>query len=303
MRTLLTGATGAIGRAAVPRLIEAGHDVVGIARADAGRSWLTGAGARPVAVDLFDASAVAEAVGGADAVLHFATAIPPQDRITKRASWTANDRLRTEATANLVDAALKHGVEVFVQESISFIYADGGDRWLDETAPIETVWDVLDSALDAEGEVARFADGGGRGVTLRMSSLYGPGRASAGYLGGVAARKIPIVGSGEQFISRLHVDDAATAIVAALDAPTGAYNVSDDEPLHARTDLEIVAGLVDARPPRRVPAWLARMVAGPASNLLAISHRVSNERFRTATGWAPAYPSGREGWPAVVAAS
>ncbi len=300
MKTLITGATGAIGREAVPRLIGAGHEVTGVARTESGRSWLTEVGARPVDVDLLDAGSVAAAVAGNDAVLHFATAIPPQDALTKRASWETNDRLRTEATAHLVDAALEHGIGTFVQESITFVYADGGGRWLDEDATIQLVWDILDSALDAEREVDRFAAGGGRGITLRLSSLYGPGRASGAYVASVAARKIPLVGNGEQYISRLHTHDAGTAIAAALDAPAGVYNVSDDEPLTARRDLEVLADLIGAKPPRRVPRWLARQVAGPAANLLAISHRVANKHFKDATGWLPRYPSAVEGWQDVV---
>lgn len=303
MRIFFTGATGAIGSEAVPRLVEAGHEVNGVVRSEADNGRLIDVGARPVVVDLFDPDAVSDAVAGADAVLHFATAIPPQDRITKRDSWDTNDRLRAGATPHLVDAALDHGVAVFVQESITFIYADGADTWLDESAPIDLAWDVLDSALVAEREVQRFTQGGGEGITMRMSSLYGPGRASGGYLAGVHARKVPIVGSGEQFISHLHTHDAGTAIASALTAPAGVYNVSDDEPLHAREDLEIVAALIGSKMPRRVPVWLARLVAGPASQLLAISQRVSNQHFKATTGWAPRYPSARDGWPAVVDSS
>lgn len=300
MKLFFTGATGAIGSEAVPRLVAAGHEVTGVVRSEVDNGRLIDVGARPVVVDLFDPPAVSEAVAGADAVLHFATAIPPTDLITKRDAWNSNDRLRAEATPLLVDAALEHGVGVFVLEAITFIYADGGDAWLDESAPIDLAWDILDSMLVAEREVERFSAQGGRGITLRMSSLYGPGRASDGYLAGVAARRVPVVGSGEQYISRLHTEDAGTAIVASLAAPAGVYNVSDDEPLHAAEDLAITARLVGAGTPRRVPAWLARLVAGPASNLLAISHRVGNERFGSATGWQPRYPSSRDGWPAVV---
>jgi nucleoside-diphosphate-sugar epimerase len=300
MKLFFTGATGAIGREAVPRLVGAGHEVTAAVRSSSDQAWLSDLGVQSVVVDLFDRDAVSDAVAGADAVLHFATAIPPASRITKRDSWNTNDRLRAEATSYLADAALDNGVAVFIQESITFIYADGGEAWLDESAPIDLAWDVLDSALVAEREVQRFTLGGGRGIALRLSSLYGPGRASGGYLEGVAARKVPLVGSGDQYISRLHTHDAGTAVAAAVTAPAGVYNVSDDEPLHAGEDLTITADLIGAKMPRRVPPWLAKLVAGPASNLLAISQRVSNRQFKATTGWQPHYGSARDGWPAVM---
>ena len=301
MRILFTGATGVIGRRAVPRLVDAGHEVVANVRDDRGREWARSVGAVGVTVDLFDPSAVADAVADADAIVHFATAIPRQEKMTRREAWATNDRLRTEATRVLVDAAIAGGVQVFVQESITFFYADGGDRWLDEDSAVEPVWDVLESALDAEREVARFSAAGGRGVILRMARLYGPGRTSEELIGAVSARKLPIVGSGKNLVSHLHVDDAASALVAGLDAPDGTYNVGDDEPVRSRESLGGLASLLGAEPPRRIPRSVARIGAGRASRLLSTSHRISNRRFREATGWAPGYRSVSEGWPAVVA--
>ena len=302
MRILFTGATGVIGRRAVPRLVEAGHEVVANVRSDTDRAWAESVGAAATTVDLFDSSAVTEVVADVDAVVHFATAIPRQRDMTHRRSWSTNDRLRTEATAHLVDAAIGSGVQVFVQESITFFYADGRERWLDEDSPIEPVWDILDSALAAEREVARFTEAGGRGVILRMASLYGPGRTSGELIGAVSARKLPIVGAGDNLVSYVHVDDAASALVAALVAPAGVYNVSDDEPVTSRESLEILASALGAPPPRRVPRSVARVGAGKASRLLSTSHRISNGRLRETTGWAPEHRSVIEGWPEVVAA-
>jgi nucleoside-diphosphate-sugar epimerase len=303
MKALFTGATGLIGRQAIPRLIEAGHDVTGVARSDEGRAWLQQAGARPIRLDLFERDEVDSAVAGHDVVLHFATAIPSQAEMTKRESWELNDRLRSGATANLVDAALRYDVSGFIQESITFFYADGGDRWLDESAPIDPWWDILDSALDAERHLDRFTDAGGTGVSLRLAWLYGPGRTSAEHLAGVAGRKIPIVGRGNNYISHLHVEDAGTAVAAALGAAAGSYNVSEDDPVTAREDMEALVDALGAGAPRRVPRWLARMIAGPSAGLLWVSQRVSNERFKKETGWAPSYRSVREGWSAVVSTS
>lgn len=288
MKILFTGATGVLGGAAVPLLGEAGHEVTALGRHD---------------LDLFDPAAVAEAVVGFDAVFHFATAMPPADEMTRREAWRTNDRLRSEATGNLVDAAIAAGVSAFVQESVSFSYADGGERWLDEDAAIDPPFEAIDSALTAEEHVARFTADGGRGIVLRLGRLYGPGRVSAPYLETVAARKLPILGKGDNYVSHLHIHDAGTAIAAAVDAPAGTYNVVEDEPVTVADEMAVLVEALDAPRPRRVPVWLARRVVGPAAGLLTVSQRVSNRRFREATGWAPAYPSVREGWPEVVAAT
>lgn len=288
MRILFTGGTGVLGNAAVPLLVEAGHDVKAPGRGD---------------VDLFDPAAVAEAVDGFDAVFHFATALPPADKMSKREAWRTNDRLRSEATANLVDAAIAAGVSAFVQESVTFSYADGGERWLDEDAAIDSPAEVIDSALTAEENVARFTAHGGRGIVLRLGRLYGPGRVSAAYLETVAARKLPILGKGDNYVSHLHIHDAGTAIAAAIDAPAGTYNVVEDEPVTVAEEMEVLVEALDAPKPRRVPVWLAQRMVGPMAGLLTVSQRVCNRRFRETARWAPAYPSVREGWPEIVAAS
>lgn len=211
-----------------------------------------------------------------------------------------NDRLRSNVTRILVDAAVANGVAGFVQQSITFFYADGGDTWLDETAPIAGSWDVLESALDAEANVERFRDSGGNGVTLRLSRLYGPGLASADYIASVTERKLPIVGDGQNYVSSLHTHDAATATLAALTAPAGTYNVSDDKPQRAAEHTTTLAELLGAPAPRRVPRWLARLVAGDTVALLTTSQRISNSRFKEATGWKPKFPSAPVGWHDVV---
>lgn len=126
MKILLTGATGVLGRAAVPRLVEDGHDVIAVSRSPDDAAWLEETGARPEPVDLFDPSAIGRAVAGVDTVVHFATAIPPMSKMTKRRSWAMNDRLRSEATGILVDAAIANDVSRFIQQSVTFAYRGGG---------------------------------------------------------------------------------------------------------------------------------------------------------------------------------
>ncbi len=303
MRVLFTGATGVLGRAAIPRLVADGHDVVAVARSPADHGRLDDVGAQAVAVDLFDAESVDRAVAGADAVIHFATSIPPMAKMAKREAWATNDRLRSEATGLLVDAALAHGVGRFIQQSITLPYADGGDDWLDEDSPIDPAWVVIRSALEAEGHVDRFRRGGGAGLTLRLSRLYGPGRVSSDYIEGVRSRKVPVVGKGDNHLSSIHVEDAAGALSVALTAPDGVYNVTDDSPVTAAVYTGSLAALLGAPSPRHLPRFVARLAFGDVITLLTTSHRVSNARLRAATGWAPGFASVVKGWRDIVTGS
>ncbi len=300
MKILFTGATGVLGRAAVPLLVADGHDVIAISRSPEEAVWLEETGARPEPIDLFDPSAIDRGVAGVDTVVHFATAIPPMSKMTKRRSWETNDRLRSRATGILVDAAIANDVPRFVQQSVTFAYHDGGDTWLDEDSRLAPGWDVLDSALDAEAHVDRFREADGTGVTLRLSRLYGPGKASADFVAGVADRKVPVVGTGDNYVSSIHVADVASALAAAMTAPDGTYNVTDDEPVTSAVYTDTLAELLDAPRPRRMPGLVARLAVGKAVTLLTTSQRVSNRRFREATGWKPVFPSVREGWRNVV---
>jgi nucleoside-diphosphate-sugar epimerase len=302
MRIFFTGATGVIGREAIPRLLDAGHEVTAAVRASSDVGTLARGGVRVAEVDLFDSQAVHRAVDGHEAVFHFATSIPAGRAFTRRRAWRTNDRLRSDATRHLVDAALATGSATFVQESVSLVYADGGESWLDESSPTAALWDVLDSALDAEREVARFTAGGGSGVVLRMGRLYGPGRVSGEFLEGVRSRRVPLIGTGDNYISHLHVADAGRAVAASLAVPPAVYNVSDGSPVTAAENMELLTKLLGAPEPRRLPLRLARSLVGPAANVLAVSHRLTVERFRRASGWTPEHSSVRSGWTAVVAA-
>ena len=192
MKVLFTGATGVVGRVAVPLLVGAAHDVTAVTRTDEGREWLNGVGARPVEVDLFDEDDVDTATRGTDAVINFATRIPSLALMVKVEPWAMNDQVRDRATSLLVDAARAHGVERFIQESITFFYADGGSKWLDESAPVDTSFTPLASAITAEGHVERLRGGGGVGVSLRRARLYGPGAVSREYVEAMRVREIPV---------------------------------------------------------------------------------------------------------------
>lgn len=216
MRVLITGGSGVLGRATVPLLASNGHQVLAPRRSEC---------------DLFDAEAIRRAVSGVDAVMHLATRIPPPELRAAPDAWTENDRLRAEASCLLVDAALASGIEVYIQPTIAFIYP--GIDPVDESTEVREVPKHLESALIAEAQTMRFAAAGRRGVVLRLGALYGP----------TTGADEPRPG----YDAHLHVEDAGSALLAALGAPSGVYNVVRD------------------------------------------FQRVSNARFKQATGWNPRF--------------
>jgi nucleoside-diphosphate-sugar epimerase len=298
MKVFVAGATGVLGRRAVAGLLARGAQVTGIARTDGAAAALDRVGATPARVSLFDPEPLSTAVAGHDVVLNLATAIPTGERANDLAAWDDNDRIRREGSRNLVDAALDGGAGRYVQESICLLYADGGDSWLDESAPVEPTV-ITACALAAEAESARFtAVGGGESVALRVAYL--DGHDSAHTVEAIAAARAGApyeIGPPDAFRPVVTNDDAAAAVVASLDAPGGLYNVADDEPLRRSEHAQVLARALGVAP---VPP-LDVEVPPPAS-MLVRSQRVSSERFRAATGWRPRHGSAREGWPAVVAA-
>jgi len=302
VKVFVAGATGVLGRPTVRALVEAGHEVRGTARGDEKSALLRSLGAEPVAVDLFDLEVVKATVAGTEAVLNFATKIPPIMRMRWKGAWKENDRLRTDASRVLVDAALAAGAAVYIQESITFIYSDGGDAWLDEDSPLTISWVALQSMINGEGETERFSAGGGRGISLRFSGFYAPyARSTLDSVSLARRRLLPIAGDGSNYFSSIHVDDAATAAVAALDSPSAVYNVTDDEPLRMRDYGRAITDAFGLKPPRRVPKWLFRLMGGGPAKYILSSQRVSNERFKNTTGWSPKYPSAREGCRQIAA--
>ena len=300
MRVFLTGATGVVGRRAVPLLVKAGHSVTGVARTPEKAQTLARLGTRPVTVDLFDAGAVSKAVEGHDAVVNLATSIPSGTRAVLPFAWRENDRIRRGVSRNLVGAALKVGAKRYVQESFALIYPDSGARWIDEKVPVEPARYVR-SVVEAERQAARFTAAGGAGVVLRFALFYG---ADSGHTldmikftrKGVAAA----FGSPDGYISSVSTDDAAAAVAAALSAPAGVYNVADDEPVTKREYFAALAGALGVAPPR-FPPRLFQHLAGSMGETLGRSHRMSNRLLKEASGWAPRYKSVREGFPALVA--
>ena len=299
MRIFVSGGTGVIGRPTVAGLLEVGHDVTVLARSPAKSEQVRAMGATPAEVDLFDADGLTRAVAGHGAVVNLATHIPPVSRAARASAWAENERIRTEGSRNLVDAALAGGARVFVQESLAFWYPDSGDEWVDEDAPL-VGGEVIEAVLVAEANVRRFAETGGCGVTLRFgrfydaTSDYSRTQVRAATLG-VSAE----IGVADGFQPLIAVDDAASAVIAAIDAPSGTYNVVDDGPLTRReVDAVLAHSVGRTRLRRPLDRMLHRM--GVAGDAFGRSMRVSNDRFKAVTGWRPSSGGSTAGLQRVV---
>lgn len=273
------GATGVLGRAVVPRLLARGHTVRAQARDPGRAAALAAMDATVVAGDILDPASLAPIVARADAVLHLATAVPkpgaPMD-------WRANDRIRREGTANLIDACRTAGVARYVQQSIAMVHMPGGDALLDEDAPTQPSANTA-SAIDMEALVEAS---GLDWCILRGGAFYGPGTGrDEAWLSAARTGELVLPGDGSGYISLIHVADMAQATVAATEAADGpsTYLVVDDRPVtYAEMYGTIAAALGAAPPPPGGPPGLA-------------SFRCSNARARRALGWASAYPDYRAG--------
>ncbi len=301
MRVFVAGATGVLGRRALSLLVGAGHDVSALARSDARADLLRSIGTHPVRTGLFDPGPLRRAVAGHEVVCNLATHIPSTARMARPSAWAENDRIRNEGSRHLVDAVLAEGVGRYVQESIALLYRDGGQAWLDESAPVDPVAN-LRSAVTAEANAALVSAAGATGVVLRFATFYGPDSDSTLDMIRLARRRVALGAGPDRYVSSITTDDAAAAVVAALVAPAGLYNVGDDEPVTRREFFAALAGGLGIRPPFIAPAALAKLGGARAAVILR-SQRVSNRAFVEATGWKPVHRSVREGWPVVLAAA
>ena len=308
MRVFLAGASGVIGARLLPRLLDAGHDVVALARSDERAQTLRAAGAEAVVADALDAGALHAAITGArpEVVVNQLTALPAVIRPRHYAAdLAATTELRRSAYPVVARAAAAAGARRVISQSVSFMLEPAGPWVRDESAPLMT--DPPPSTRDAVASMRILEDAtlttpGVEGVVLRYGFFYGAGQLAPGgsMAEDVRRRRLPIVGAGDGRFSFIHVDDAAAATVLALDrgAP-GVYHVTDDEPAAQRDWVPGLAAIMGARAPRHVPLWLAKLAAGPMA-LGAVSMRgAANARARTELAWAPARPTWREGFAEV----
>lgn len=305
MKVFVAGATGALGRRLVPMLVESGHEVTGMTRTPGKTELLRRLGAAPVVADALDAEAVSTAVGDSapDVVVHQLTALSGSlDPRHYDRDFAATNRLRTEGTDHLLAAARASGVRRFI--------AQGYAGWtLARTdGPVATEDDPPEpfrrgfAALRHLEHAVTGAEGI-EGLVLRYGAFYGPGTSlwldpPGDHVAAVRGRKFPLVGDGAGVWSFIHVHDAAAATAAAVErGGSGVYNVVDDDPAPVRDWLPFLADTLGAPPPRRVPRWLARILAGEAVTVMMTEVRgASNEKAKRVLGWRPSYASWRRGF-------
>lgn len=307
MKVLVAGATGAIGKQLVPRLRADGHEVWAMTRSDAKRTEIEALGATPVRADALDPEQVASAVAAAEpeAIVPELTAL--SDSLDLRhfdRDFALTNRLRTEATDHLLSAGRAAGVRRFIAQS----YA--GWPCARVGGPVKSEDDPLDpdpappmrEALAAIRHLEQAVTGAEwtEGIALRYGGFYGPGTSLAP--GGehrelIRKRGFPVVGDGAGVWSFVHVGDAAEVTALALtQGSRGVYNVVDDEPAAVAEWLPAIAAQLGAKPPRHVPRWLGRLLAGEVAVVMMTEVRgASNEKAKRELGWLPAHPSWRQG--------
>lgn len=302
MRVLVAGASGVLGRPTVRGLREAGHDVVGLVRSKAGAKIVAGLGAEPVLGDVLEASAIAKAMEGVEAVANLVGALPVGASPNKQA-WNAVDRAWRDGTSNLVEAAKVADVQVFVHASLAMLYGDHGDAWVTEKSELHSP-DLVAAAADAEDAVLQAIDDDLPGVVLRLGTIYsGDAWHSQFLISQARQQQLAVIGDGSAFWSLLHAEDAALAIARAIDdAEAGAvYNVADNQPMRMADLFDLLASLVGAPKPKRVPMLLARaVVGGDALTMLTTSARLSNRAIKQDLELEPRYPSPEAGLTAVL---
>ena len=308
MNVFIAGATGALGLPLARELVAQGHEVIGLTRSPAKRSLLENVGARAVVADVLDAAVLEGAVRAAAPthVVHMLTALPKNGPL-RAVDIASTNQLRITGTANLLRAAIAAGARRVVAESFSAVYGYGdyGERPLDEAdlppiresdagarAVIEALRSLEDQLLEAN------AHGLIEAVILRYGMTYGPENASTLYMIDMLRKGwLPLVRGADGIGSFVHVDDAATATIAALEhgRPGAIYNIVDDEPANLNTFLSALAQATGARRPLAVPRWLVGLVAPLAASMAQTRLPLSNARARRELGWPPRYPSYREG--------
>lgn len=304
MKVFVAGASGVLGRRLVCQLAARGHSVVGLVRSAKAESVVKAAGGEPCQGDLFDPESLARAADGCDTVIHAATAIPTKQKPAP-ADWALNDRIRRKGTRCLTEAAAKIGAKAYIQQSIVWVASPKDGSAFDEDSPVVPD-SMIQSAIDAE-DIAREA-GSAEGFStavLRGGAFYDSESAHTHMLAeGLRKRALPIIGRGDGVWAMIHTDDAASAYVAAAEKPRpGVWHIVDNENVSVRAFLESFAERLGAPRPRHVPVWLARLLAGElAVRFFAVSMKTTNARFRHDFGWAPKYPTYREGLDQILAA-
>jgi 2-alkyl-3-oxoalkanoate reductase len=311
MRVLLAGATGVLGRRLVRQLAQSGHEPYGLTRDQHGEQLIQEMGGVPVRADLFSPDDITAQVDSIDAIIHAATAIPQKQKPSAK-DWQLNDQVRINGIESLSEVALRTETKHLIFQSIVWVARPDDQSAFDEDTPVNPD-EVTDSAAKAEQIALRAADEFGFTTTiLRGGWFYAPDAWHTQTFGeALRKRMLPVIGDGSAYWSIIHADDAAGAHLAALQHRLqGIFHVVDDEPVQVGEFFRYFAEMQGAKPPMRIPVWLARIMAGSFSTDFATSSTITSaSKFKAATGWQPQFPSYREGlaqvareWDSVPAA-
>jgi nucleoside-diphosphate-sugar epimerase len=302
MKICIAGASGAIGRPLTRQLIERGHEVVGVTRSNA--ETIESLGAQAVVADALDGSAVRAAVESVhpDVVVNELTDLGRPLNPRKYDEWLAGtNRLRREGTKHLADAAAAVGASKFISQSVAFAYRFDPGTKTEDSPIIGAAAGEMGAAME---ELERITLAAAGGIVLRYGFFYGPRTAydrDGQQIEMIRKRQMPIVGKGMGCFPFIHVEDAASATVAAIErGQPGVYNVVDDEPAPAREYIPYLADLVGAKKPWRVPGWVARLAAGRMAGFASGLQPVSNAKAKQDLGWHPRYASWRQGFRAEL---
>ena len=303
MKVFLTGSTGVLGRPVLKKMVRRGHEVFAYARSEGNRNFIEANGATPVFFELDHPESIGFVLEEMDAVLHLASAIPPLKHAANKTLWEENNWLRETVTPLLVDAAIEQNVAKFVYPSINLFYPDKGDEW-QSSSPITGPATMMRSTIVAEAAVARFSDHNRQGVVLRMGQVYGEKAGSTREVLKLAGiRLFPYSGKQDGYVSFVHHEDAARAIVSAAESDVdGTFDIVDDQPISRLEIKEMLAEIVGAKHLMSLPEWLIGIQFGQDAEVFTRSLRISNQAFKKATGWVTQYPDPRIGWRRAAAA-
>lgn len=290
MRVLITGGNGVLGRSSIRAMRAEGHDVVAMVRSAAAGEVVRHLGAEPVHGSVHDVEALLAGMQDCDAVANLATRIPIGAGALRPGSLKAVDRIRLYGSRTVAQAARVSGVRRVVQQSLSFVYADGGDTWIDERSPVD-VTRATEPLVVAEENVQAF---GGEAVSLRFGLVTGDDRNTAWLLARAAQGRSIGLGTGDSWMHVVHTDDVGTAVAAALTVPPGTYNVGA-EPVRRRDYADAIAAAAGRREAHFLPPWVLR-AGGEKLEILVRSQRVSSRRFHEASGWTPSRPVLDSSW-------
>ena len=301
MKIFIAGATGVLGRRLVSQLTARGHQVIGLARSANNEATIQSLGGQPRTADLFDAESLVRAAEGCEILVHAATAIPSST--AKAADWALNDRIRRDGTTVLANAAARVGARGYVQQSIVWAARPKDEKAFDETSPLNAVG-TFHSAADSEiicretGSKHNYAV-----AVLRGAFFYS---ADSAHITDIAERlrkhQMPVIGSGKNLFSLIHLDDMASAFVAAIESiKDGVWHVTDDEPVTQKEFITYIAKAIGAPAPHSVPEMVAKMFAGESAvSFMTANTDTSSRKLRADVGWKPAYPTYREGIKQIV---